>query len=52
MLVDPVMERAELVVGCLQSQSRAELCLPAGTLEEDDQLAGQGERHGAAEVLF
>src|SRR5271169_1112551 len=24
----------------------------AGTLEEDDQVAGDGERHGAAEVFF
>jgi len=35
MPVVPIMERAELVVGYLQSQGRAELCLPAGTLEED-----------------
>src|SRR5215467_7952678 len=52
MLVDPVMERGELVVGCFQSQGCAELCLSAGTLEEDEQLAGPGERHADAAVLF
>ena len=48
MLVDPVMQRAELVVGCLQSQGRAELRLSTGTLEEYDQVAGHGERYGTA----
>ncbi len=52
MPVDPVMQRAELVVRRLQGQGSAELRLSAGTLEKDDQVAGDGERHGAAEVFF
>src|SRR6516162_6517008 len=52
MLVDPVVEWSELVVGCLQGQCCAELGLSARTLKEDNQIAGDGERHGAAEVLL
>ena len=44
MAVDPVMERTELVVRRLQGESGAELCLPAGTLEKNDQVAGYRER--------
>ena len=36
----------------MQGQGGAELRLPAGTLEEDDQIARHGERHRAAQVLF
>src|SRR5271154_6559356 len=50
--VDPSVERAKLVVGRLQSQSGAELRLSPGTLEENDKVAGDGERHRTAEVLF
>jgi hypothetical protein len=35
----------------LQSQGRAELCLTAGALEEDDQVTGYSERHRTAEIL-
>jgi cyclohexyl-isocyanide hydratase len=52
MAVDPAVQRAEPVVGSLQGQGGAELCLPARTLEENDEVAGNGERHGTAEVLF
>src|SRR5437899_1173696 len=52
MAVNPIMERAELVVRGLQGQSGAELRLSPGTFEEDDHVAGHGKRHGAAEVLF
>jgi hypothetical protein len=46
------MERAEFILCDLQGQSSAELRLPARTLEEDDQVAGDGKRHGTPEVLF
>jgi len=52
MAVDPIVKRAEPVVGCLQGQGGAELCLTTGTLEENDEVAGHGERHGTTEVLF
>jgi hypothetical protein len=48
MAVDPVVKGAELVVSCLQGQGGAELSLSARTLEEDDEVAGYGERHGTA----
>ena len=41
-VVDPVMERAEFVLCCLQGQGGAELRLTAGTLEENDQVTGHG----------
>src|SRR5579863_3606989 len=50
--VDPVMQRAEPVVGGLQRQGSAELRLSAGAPEENDEVAGNGECYGAAEVLF
>jgi hypothetical protein len=50
MLADPVVERAEFVVACLQSQGGAELSLSTGTLEEDNQTAGNGERRRASET--
>ena len=52
MVVDPIMERAEFVACCLQGQGRAELRLSAGALEENDEVAGHGERHRTAEILF
>ena len=45
MAVDPVMQRAEFVLCDLQCQGSAELCLSAGTLEKNDQVAGYSERH-------
>jgi N-ethylmaleimide reductase len=52
MVVDPVVERAEFVVCALQRQGGAELRLSTGTFEEDNQIAGHGERHGTAEIFF
>src|SRR5580658_2854847 len=52
MPVDPLMERPEFVVCCLQRQGCAELRLSAWVLEKDDQVASDGERYGSTEVLF
>jgi hypothetical protein len=52
MAVDPIMERAEFILCGLQRQGSAELRLSTGTFEENDQVAGDGKRHGTAEVLF
>ena len=46
------MERPEFVLCRLQGQGFAELRLSAGTLEEDNEVARHGERHGAAQVFL
>ena len=52
MAIDPLMERTEFILGDLQRQGGAELCLSAGSLEKDDEVTGYGERNRAPEVLF
>lgn len=46
----PVMQRLEPVSGRLQRQRRAELRLPAGALEEDDEVARDRQRRRPAEI--
>jgi hypothetical protein len=52
MVVDPVMERAEFVLSGLKGQRSTELRVSAGTLAENNQVAGYGERHRTTEVLL
>ncbi|GCC46578.1 hypothetical protein chiPu_0030968, partial [Chiloscyllium punctatum] len=52
MAADPVMQRAEPVVGRLQRQDLAELRLPAGPLEKHHQIARDGKRRRAAEIIL
>jgi hypothetical protein len=47
MRVDPVMQRPELVLGRLQRESSAELCLPTRTLEKDNQKEASDTKAGS-----
>src|SRR5262245_35991031 len=47
---DPGVKAFEALIAVLQSESRAELRLPAGALEEDDELAGDCQCDRPAEV--
>src|ERR1700752_1575485 len=52
MFADPVMQRTELVLGCLQRQNLAELCLAAGSLEKDHEISRNGQCQRASQILF
>src|SRR5579864_939349 len=52
MFADPVMQRTELVFGCLQRQNLAELCLAAGSLEKDHEISGNGQCQRTSQIFF
>ena len=52
MPIDPFMKRPECVLCRLERQGGAELRPPAGTLEEDNQLARNGQRQARAGSVF